>query len=377
MTASRRSFLGAAAAGIAAGTVIGGAAGAAAPRAFTRTSPSATELIKVGIITCREYSHILDIWGPFLNPPTEAFRGARWPRTTGMVMTTVWDADRAAAESFAKQYDIRVADHYADMVGKVDAVIFSGFYEVGWWPRLTKPYLEAGIPCLINRPFALSLAEAREMVDRARTYGAPIYVPSPFETRGETLRLRDEVRRIRKEGGTVTGAFANQTTREYPAHGCHGIYGMYAILEPVVKAVSFKADGWWEFENGFVTWRCGQEGGPDYYMGLNLTWGTPLAWRMVLTTKGKLQDDIDWSGGTPDMRLVNHHYPLLYEFAKMVETGEMPQSYEYILDKTTVFLTGFYSHCEHGGDMVACSDLPPDWRAPEVHPDWIPESVFD
>ena len=49
----------------------------------------------------------------------------------------------------------------------------------------------------------------------------------------------------------------------------------------------------------------------------------------------------------------------------MVETGEMPQSHEYIMAKTTTLLTGFYSHLEKNGNLVNCADLPENWRAPD------------
>ena len=371
MNSSRRSFFGAAAG---AGASLASVAGAnAAPGTFKRRSASSTEMIEVGMITCSGYAHAGG-WAQFMNPPPEQ---GTWPRTTGMVMTMVWDPDREAAEEFAKKHDLTVVDHYADMVGKVDAVICSSFYSTGWWPQLTKPYLEAGTPCLINRPFAQSLAEAREMVELAKRYDTPIYSPSPFETRSETLRLRDQIRQIIENEGIITGAFSNQTTQEYPAHGTHGMYGMFRILEPTVKAACFKAESWWDFESGFITWQCEQDGGPDYYVGLNMTWDTPLAWRMILTSQGKLQDDIDWGGGGPVMRSINHHFPLLFEFSQMVETRTMPQSYDYIMDKTVALLTGFYSHCEKNGEMVNCADLPEDWRAPEVHPDWIAPEVFE
>jgi hypothetical protein len=374
MNGSRRSFFGAAAG---AGAALTGTAGAmAAPGALKRKSPSSVEMIEVGIITCGAYTHIEGIWGPFMNPPLNANSDDIWPRTTGMVMTMVWDQDRAVAESFAEKYDVKVVDHFADMVGKVDAIICSGFYECGWWPKLTKPYLEAGIPCLINRPFALSLAEAREMTDRARRHNTPIYAPSPFETRAETLQLRDKVQKIVADEGIITGAFSNQTTEEYPAHGAHGMYGMYRILEPKVKAACFKSETWWDFESGFITWQCEQDDAPDYYVGLNMTWKTPLAWRMILTSQGKFQDDIDWGGGSSAMRGINHHFPLMFEFAQMVETHTMPQSYDYIMGKTEALLTGFYSHCEKNGEMVNISDLPEDWRAPEVKPGLIPPEVF-
>ena len=64
------------------------------------------------------------------------------------------------------------------------------------------------------------------------------------------------------------------------------------------------------------------------------------------------------------------------EFQRMIETGKQPQTFEHILAKTTTFLTGFYSHREKKGNMVACADLPEDWRAPEVMPERIPKSAL-
>ena len=60
----------------------------------------------------------------------------------------------------------------------------------------------------------------------------------------------------------------------------------------------------------------------------------------------------------------------------MIETRQMYQSYEHIMAKTMTFLTGFYSQQEQNGNLVKCSDLPEDWRAPEVQPDRIPNEIF-
>ena len=140
--------------GAAGGAVLGAAAPASANRKpFKRKSPSSTELIEVGIITCGYYSHIESIWGRLINPIGEDGNGTYWPRQSGMVMTMVWDPDREAAGKFAQKYNIKVVKNYYDMVDKVDGVIMSDYYATGWWPQLSKPYLEAGIPALINRPF--------------------------------------------------------------------------------------------------------------------------------------------------------------------------------------------------------------------------------
>ena len=61
---------------------------------------------------------------------------------------------------------------------------------------------------------------------------------------------------------------------------------------------------------------------------------------------------------------------------RMFETREMPQSYDYMLKKTRIFLAGFKSHLEHNGGLVSVDDLPDDWEAPNPYPDWIDSSIF-
>ena len=373
---SRRSFFKTAAAG---GVLLASPPKAHAKRRqYKRKSPASVELIEVGIITCAYYSHIEDIWGLFLNPPLEERRGTFWPRTTGMVMTYVWDPDREAAEKFAKKYDVKVAKNFYDMVNKVDAVILSDFYATGWWLQLSKPYLEAGMPTLINRPFAFSLREANEMIERSKKYNAPILVPSSDETMNETLKLRRKLERLLEEDAFITGAMATEPCGEYPAHGLHSIYNLYTVLNPKVIAASLQADTWWEFKTpAFMTWRCTQEEHPDYYVGIQMTRESyTFGWVMVSTSKDRIMENNDRPDDSYGL-FKNAFVPTMLEFAKMVETGKMPQTHEFIMAKTTTFLTGFYSHCEKDGHMVQCADLPEDWRAPEVMPERIPDNIFE
>lgn len=371
---SRRSFFKTAAAG--------GAFFAATPKAhskrrqYKRKSPASVEMIEVGVITCGEYTHIAFSWALYMNPPLEEYNGGFWPRNTGMVMTYVWDPDPEIAKAFAKQYGLKVAKNYYDMVDKVDAVILSGFYATGWFPKLSKPYLEAGLPTLINRPFAFSLRETKEMIERSKKYNAPIYVPSAYETRYEAERLHNKLQKLLDDGAHVTAAHAFQVGNEYPAHGVHGIYHLFTVLEPKVVAVSLQANSWWDFTTGFLTMKCQPEDKPGYYAGLHIASSQGiLGGAEVYTSKGMIQENIEHIGDLYD-QLKNHNYPNMFEFNKMIDSEKMPQTHEFIMEKTTAFLTGFYSHCEKNGNMVDCTDLPEDWRAPELKPDHISEEVF-
>ena len=68
-------------------------------------------------------------------------------------------------------YNCEAVRNFDDMLGKVDGIISGGYYNYPWNHILHEPYLEAGLPNLINRPFANSLLKARKMIDTARKNG--------------------------------------------------------------------------------------------------------------------------------------------------------------------------------------------------------------
>ena len=373
---SRRSFL---KSGAVAGALLGTVSNASAKRKpFKRKSPSSTELIEVGIITCAYYSHIESIWGRLINPIGND-NGTHWPRQSGMVMTMVWDPDVEAAEKFAQKYDLKVVKNYDDMVDKVDGVIMSDYYATGWWPQLSKPYLDAGMPTLINRPFALSVKEAEEMIERSKQYDAPIFVPSSDEMMFETVQGRHRVKQLLDQGAKITGVMAFEPCGEYAAHGVHSVYNIHAILEPDVIAAGLYAEKWWEWglNGAMMNWLVkGKDDAPDYYAAIRMSQEPDTnGWIMISTTKGRVFVPNDHAGEV-FTRYRNIFLPTVIEFQRMIETGKMPQSYEHILAKTSTFLTGFYSQQEKGGHLVYCKDLPETWRAPEVKPDRVPDDIF-
>ena len=364
---SRRSFFASAVTGSAMAVSSGTAQ--AQRRQYKRTSPSSTDLMEIGMVTTGGYSHA-DVWARCMNPPVEEQNGDFLPRTTGMVVTMAWDPNPDYAASFAKRFDVKIVKNFDDMVDKVDGVIIADYDVAGWLPQLTKPYLEAGMPFLIERPMALSMREANEIIERSKKYDAPIYVPSAFETRLETIRTRARLRTMIEGGARIHGVLASQNASDYPAHGTHGIYRLHHILEPDVKAVGLQTESWWGARM-LMNWRCAQKNGPDYYVTLQLL---NECRTLIFTSAGTLEEFIDLTTPEQDFYTRNkwHNYPNMYEFAKMVETRKMPQSHDKILAKTKTLLTGWYSHLEKNGEMVACSDFPTDWRGPDRFPESMP-----
>ncbi len=388
MCKSRRSFFGQAA--LAGGAAVTGAQKAGAQ---VKRKTSSVELLNVGAVAVGAGSHLnYSIWAPTINPTEPEM----WPiRNTRMRITHCWDRNPEDAEAFAKKYQCETVKNYYDMVDKVDAMIFAGFYEVKWWPQLTKPYLEAGIPCHINRPFAYSMKNARLMVETARKHNTPILCTDEREYIKEAIVGRAKVRDILKDGKQILGAnSSNSAGYEYPAHGVHGLYFMLAILGLDVERVSLQADGWWNGKTPTSphpqTWAtlnlqyrgisiegAGKQDKPFMATQHQLTGHHSNATMRLYHNGGWWDVDNHWTFGEHMDRLYYLFYPTVFAMQRMFETRKMQWSYDYILKKTQIFLTGFKSHLENNGELLSVDDLPEDWEAPTPHPDWIDEAIFN
>ncbi|MHB9029411.1 MAG: Gfo/Idh/MocA family oxidoreductase [Candidatus Latescibacterota bacterium] len=380
---NRRRFLRTAA--LAGSAAAAGKAASAAP-AVRRTS---VELLNVGVVGVGEYSHIPTIWGPTINPDFPE----TWPmRTTRMRISHCWDRDPQVAADFAKKYQCEVVKNYYDMTGRVDGMVFGSFFECPWWPQLTKPYLEAGIPCFINRPFAFSMKDAREMVETARKHNTPILCTDSQECIKEVQVARWKVEQLLKEGKTILGVNSDNDGSEYPAHGVHGIYFLLAALGVDVEQASFQSDGWWSDNNsgtpkmnwgvlnlqfsGIKIEGAGEQKRP-FVASQHILSGQGANTGLRIYYRGGWWDiSSEWEQGERFNRTYQYFFPTVLAIQRMFETRKMQWSYDYILDKTRIFLTAFKSNLEHGGAMIRVADLPEDWKAPTPRPNWIDESIF-
>ena len=320
-------------------------------------------LVRVGILTCERYAHVRDIWGPIILPyGKQKFLNAD-TRMTGMVMTHVWDIDRGASEAFAKSNTgVEVVGHYADMVGKVDGVVLSDFDSCIHFPELTKPYLEAGVPIFINRPFALNLEDAQGMIELAGRHDTPIMSGSSFEYVPQVEEIRAEIADLQP----ISGYAAAVSTSDYATHGVHGLFFAYACVGGGIRKVAYQTPDWKEPNGMVVIEHDGREGGKPFYGSVQQFKG-PLGWIRVFGRRRSVEHFVP--GG------IYFWLPILIEMQRMFETRVMPEPYEAIYEKTQLFLAGFKSHLECGGRPVALSEIG-DWRAPPLNPDPYPEGYF-
>jgi len=136
-------------------------------------------------------------------------------------VTHVWCQQRAMAEHIAAAAKIaQVADSLEEMAESVDAVLLARDDAENHY-AMALPFLKAGIPIFIDKPFAVKINEAEKMW-AAQQYANQIFSCSSLRYAKELL-LTDEERESIGEIKIVEGSIMKQ----WETYGIH-------ILEPVL-----------------------------------------------------------------------------------------------------------------------------------------------
>jgi predicted dehydrogenase len=86
-------------------------------------------------------------------------------------VTHVWAQDKKIATHIAEATHIgNVVEHYEDMIGQVDGILLARD-DAETHFEFALPFLDAGIPIYVDKPLALSVAEAKQMLDRQQFPG--------------------------------------------------------------------------------------------------------------------------------------------------------------------------------------------------------------
>lgn len=345
--------------------------------AMTLTSPAGAkentgEPFRIGCLNVVSYSHLNGLWGPLMNPRP----GEKEMPFTGMRMTHCWDINYDDAKQFADTYGCTAVKNFDDMLGKVDGIINGGYYNHAWNHILHEPYLEAGLPNLINRPFANSLEKAQRMIDMAKRHNATVLVPSSHELTEAIARAKAWA-----TGKKIICYNATNSFDDYPTHGVHGVYMVCkAIAEagnPVVS-VGYRTKSWYS-PPGVLTYEHMDSEGRQFFGNLHQvsgSWGTV----QIHTPEAYGGESFKIRTGTGyPLNKTEIWAPTLWALQAMALHGDMPQTFEQIYHKTNVFLAGWKSVTEHRGEMVRLDDVPVEWESPVElpnHPDHNTAELF-
>jgi predicted dehydrogenase len=112
-------------------------------------------------------------------------------------LTAVCDVDPAVRERLARQFPaVHVTAELEDLLARVDAVVIAS--PAGTHARVALACLEAGKPCLVEKPFALSTADAQAVARAAADRKLPVLA-------GHLLVFHPAVERLRTlvQGGDL------------------------------------------------------------------------------------------------------------------------------------------------------------------------------
>ena len=325
---------------------------------------SAGRKIRVGAFNVGEYT-FWGIWADILSP-----QGAFGTNLLNMEVTHCWDVNPKLAEKFAAKYHCKAVTKYDAMVGKVDAIAFGGLYEVPWQHLLARPYVEAGIPTYLSRPFSYRLRDIDSILNLAAKYGTPLMATSCQEHYYQASYLNERL----KHCGVIKAVHGICRSDEYPAHFHVQWFILKALGYDVLKASLLTDD---ERKATYLQETMlfgGDEGQPPFLATLHGVTGSHHLYLKVMGDQGAESITMDRS---PDRKETLYAYfaPQLVDMQRTFE-GNNYQSFDVIRKKTEVFLAGYYSHLEKRGQLVPVTSVPSDWSPRHFKPGWIDESIF-
>ncbi|HEY3110556.1 MAG TPA: Gfo/Idh/MocA family oxidoreductase [Chloroflexota bacterium] len=135
-------------------------------------------------------------------------------------------------------WGVAIVERPDELIGRVDAVMLTSA-DGGVHRELARPFLEAGLPLFVDKPFACSLADARQIVADALAAGVAL-------TSASALRYCPEVRDVQRraeEVGAIVGVDAYTPGPLHPRnpglfhYGVHGVEMVYALMGTGCRSV--------------------------------------------------------------------------------------------------------------------------------------------
>src|SRR5262249_33727603 len=87
-----------------------------------------------------------------------------------------------------EQLGVAIVDKPEEMLGKVDGMLIESQEGGVHWQR-AQPFLEAGIPCFVDKPFACSVDDARRLGELAAKKRVPIFSSSSLRYAPEVVQF--------------------------------------------------------------------------------------------------------------------------------------------------------------------------------------------
>jgi hypothetical protein len=140
-----------------------------------------------------------------------------------------------------KKFGVPLVEKPSDMIGKADGMLIESVDGTVHLERAS-PFLEAGIPCFIDKPFTCSVADARKIVDLAERRKAPVFSSSSLRYAPEVVDYVADPKVGKLIGCTVHGPCALSPVPDRNAglyhYGIHPVEVLYTLMGAGCKRVT-------------------------------------------------------------------------------------------------------------------------------------------
>lgn len=141
-----------------------------------------------------------------------------------------------------KKLEVPLVNDPADMIGKVDAMLIEAVDGSVHYER-AKPFLEAGIPCFVDKPFACSVADARKMIDLAEKKKLPLFSSSSLRFSPELVQFKNDPKNGKILGVLAYGpASLHERNPGFFHYGIHAVEILYTLMGPGCETVTCVSD---------------------------------------------------------------------------------------------------------------------------------------
>jgi len=230
-----------------------------------------------------------------------------------------------------RKMGVPLVDKPEEMIGKVDAMLIEAVDGSVHFER-AKPFLEAGIPCYVDKPFATSVEQAKKIIALADKKKLPLFSSSSLRYAPEVVDF------VSGKSGKVIGAITygpcslHERNPGLFHYGIHAVEILYALMGPGCRQVTATHEkdvdmvtGQWA--DGRVASVRGTRSGVSSYGFIAFTdKGTP---QVTVSTKYIYRE-------------------LLKEIVKMFQTGKSPLDINVTLEIVGFIEAAYNSAMNHG-----------------------------
>jgi len=160
-----------------------------------------------------------------------------------------------------KKLGVPLVEKPTDMLGKVDAMLIESLDGTVHYER-ARPFIEAGLPCFIDKPFTCSTDDAKKIIELAAKKKVPIFSASSLRFAPDVVEYVAD-----SKHGKILGCVAYSPCSLSPIpdrnaglyhYGIHGVEILFTIMGPGCQRVTSTHEKGVDVATG--TWKDGRVG---------------------------------------------------------------------------------------------------------------------